>query len=83
MNAREYDILTTKYLVECKNIYWPKYIKGSKPMEKLMSQLGDGVNNARKINRSFILCTKNTIPSELAWFREWLIEKGIHLVEGN
>lgn len=83
IGAREYDILTTKYLVECKNICWSRYSSGSISMDKLMSQLGNGVKNARDINRTFMLCTKNPIPHELTWFREWLIEKGIILIEGS
>jgi hypothetical protein len=81
--GREYDILTTKYLVECKNIHWARYTQRSDAMKKLTSQLGNGIGHARSINRSYILCTKKTIPPELAWFREWLTENGIHLIEGN
>jgi len=73
VSGREFDILTDRRLVECKNIDWSKL--SHKAIDDLRSSLCMKKGIAESGGVEFAFYSKNTIPDE---WRIWLSKKSIN-----
>jgi len=75
--SREFDIITNKRLIECKNINW----KTISPEElgRRKGQFGSQLKIAKGLGKMFEVHSKCPIPDEL---KQWFIKKGIRFIEG-
>jgi len=78
IGGREFDIVTSTKLIECKNIDWSTRVGRS--AEKMKSDLGDWKRIAKDNNKIFELHSKNFIPQE---WKDVFIKMGINFVEDN
>jgi len=74
---REFDIMTSTKLIECKNIDWSEAIK--KNINDIYGQLGEQLTIAKSHNKVFEVRSKNAIPVEV---KNWFIKNGIQFFEG-
>ena len=77
------DIITDKYLVECKNWDFEKLTKEPVKFEaqekRLMRQLPRALEAAREVNKKVLFMSKKPIPPDIA---EKIRDMGIEILEG-
>ncbi len=74
--SREFDIITSKRLIECKNIDWSQ-ITGKK-LEKMQIVFGKQKKVAQGLGEIFEIHSKRSIPD--TW-KQWFRKKAIHFIE--
>ena len=73
-SLRDFDVLTNRRLIECKNCLWiPDNIK------KVQRAFGDTQKISRQIGKELWLFSKSAIPDDL---KRWLMTRGIKFFEG-
>ncbi|MGB8367451.1 MAG: hypothetical protein WCD44_03775, partial [Candidatus Babeliales bacterium] len=75
--SREFDIITNKRLIECKNINWATISIAE--LDKKKKIFGQQIKIAKGLNKVFEIHSKWLIPDEL---KQWFIKKGIQFFEG-
>jgi len=75
--SREFDIITSKRLIECKNIDWSKITPGE--LAKRKGQFGNQMKIAKGLGKTFEVHSKWSIPDVL---KQWFRKKGIPFIEG-
>ncbi len=74
--SREFDIITSKRLIECKNINWSTMSPGELARKK--TQFGMQSKIAKGLGEVFEVHSKQPIPD--SW-KQWFIKKGIQFIE--
>ncbi len=75
--SREFDIITNKKLIECKNRNWLQ-ITGDE-LADMKDKFGDQIKIAKGLDKIFEVHSKRPIPDVL---KQWFNKKGIRFIEG-
>lgn len=75
VTRREFDIVTCKKFIECKNIDWN--IKDSYSENRMKTQFIDQRNIAQKHNKEYVIFSKNQVT--LYW-KDWFTAKNIAII---
>jgi len=75
--SREFDIITSKRLIECKNVDWSKIMSGK--LANMKGQFGSQIKIAKGRGKIFEVHSKRPIPDVL---KQWFGKKGILFIEG-
>jgi len=75
--SREFDIITSKRLIECKNVDWSKMAAQELATKK--AQFGSQIKIAKGLGKIFEVHSKKSIPDVL---KQWFRKKSIPFIEG-
>jgi len=75
--SREFDIITNKRLIECKNRNWSKMTV--QELENTKAKFGMQIKVAKVLNKIFEVHSKNSLPDIL---KQFFRENGISFIEG-
>lgn len=77
---RQFDVLTTKYIIECKNIHWRVLTAAYKNQFSEQKTIIDSLNKAYQEDMLYRVWSKNTVPSSI---QQWMDTKGITCKQWN
>jgi len=78
----EYDIITDKYVIECKNWNWKQSKNNAEKLSKLQKQAFRGTAYANQVGKKFIIMLRYPIPAEFYQIEQELLNIGAKIIIG-